>query len=165
MKKTLLIAGITFLTLPRFALAVCPVCTIAVGAGIGLSRWLGIDDTVTGVWIGGLAVSITIWTINWLDKKRIRFHGRKMLVTVGYYALIILPLYWKGIVGHPYNILWSVDKLILGIILGSVLFFGGALNYNHLKKQRGKAKYPFQRVVMPIAPLVILSIIFYFITK
>jgi len=24
--------------------AICPVCTVAVAGGVGLSRWLGIDD-------------------------------------------------------------------------------------------------------------------------
>jgi hypothetical protein len=36
------------------ASAICPLCTIAVGAGVGLSRWIGVDDAVTGLWIGGL---------------------------------------------------------------------------------------------------------------
>ena len=34
------------------AQAVCPVCIVAVGAGLGLSEYLGIDDTIAGVWIG-----------------------------------------------------------------------------------------------------------------
>jgi len=50
-------------------LAVCPLCTVAVGAGVGLSRWLGIDDVITGLWIGGLIVSLIAWSENWLDKK------------------------------------------------------------------------------------------------
>ena len=40
------------------ALAVCPICTVAAATGIGFSRWLGIDDTITGLWIGGLTVSL-----------------------------------------------------------------------------------------------------------
>jgi len=32
--------------------AVCPVCTVAAGAGVGLSRWLGIDDIIIGLWVG-----------------------------------------------------------------------------------------------------------------
>lgn len=44
--------------------AVCPVCTVAVGAGVGFSRYLGIDDTIAGLWIGALIVSVSMWTIN-----------------------------------------------------------------------------------------------------
>ena len=72
MKK--LISLTTFFTLlaltSKQALAVCPVCTIAVGVGLGISRWLGIDDTVTGVWVGGLIVSSGLWMGNWIISKK-----------------------------------------------------------------------------------------------
>ncbi len=31
----------------------CPVCSISIGVGVGLCRYLGIDDLISGVWIGG----------------------------------------------------------------------------------------------------------------
>lgn len=148
------------------AQAVCPVCTIAVGAGVGLSRWLGIDDAITGLWIGGLTVSLIMWTIDWFKRKNIHLKGIELITAVGYYVLIIVPLFWTGIFGHPLNVLWGVDKLLLGIILGSIFFCAGALLYNYLKKKNNnKAHFPFEKVVMPVSPLIILSIIFYFITK
>jgi hypothetical protein len=150
------------------AWAICPVCTIAVGAGIGLAQWMGIDDSITGLWVGGFIVSLILWTINWLNKKNIRFPvpGRAILVVVGYYALVIIPLYLKGIMGHALNTMWGIDKLLLGIILGSVVFLIGGCWYGYLKrKNNNHAYFPFQKVVMPIAPLIILSIIFYFLTK
>jgi len=64
------------------ALAVCPICTVVIGAGVGLSRWLGIDDTISGLWIGGLIISMIVWTINWLGKKNIRFKGRNILTII-----------------------------------------------------------------------------------
>jgi len=53
------------------AFAICPVCTIAIGAGLGLSRWLGVDDVISGIWIGGLLVSTSLWTVNWLRSKKL----------------------------------------------------------------------------------------------
>lgn len=148
------------------AQAICPVCTIAVGAGIGLAQWLGIDDAITGIWIGGLTISLIGWTINWLNKKNIRFYGRKILIVIIYYAIIVIPLFYKGLVGHPLNKLWGTDKLILGIILGSIAFFSAAIWYEILKKKNNDhAYFPFQKVVMPVGFLIILSLIFYFIVK
>ena len=148
------------------AQAVCPICTVAVGAGVGFSRYLGIDDTITGLWVGGLTVSMIMWTIDWLDRKRIYFKGRKIITTVLYYLLIVAPLYWIGIMGHPFNTMWGMDKLFLGIIFGSVTFFLGGVWYFQLKsKNNGHSFFPFQKVVMPISPLIILSFIFYFLTK
>ncbi len=149
-------------------LAVCPICTIAVGTGVGLSRWLGIDDMITGLWIGGLIVSMITWTENWLEKKNVRFKGRIFVNVLGYYTLIIIPLYYYGIIGNPANTLCfcGLDKLLFGIIAGSIAFWFGASWYYYLKeKNNGHAYFPFQKVVMPVSPLLILSIIYYFLTK
>ena len=163
----LFIFAVSFLFAKK-ALAVCPICTIAVGAGVGLSRWLGIDDAITGLWVGGLIVSMITWTESWLDKKNIHFRGRILANVLVYYALIVIPLYYSGIIGNPLNTLCAcgLDKLLFGIIAGSLAFWFGASWYYYLKeKNKGHAYFPFQKVVMPIAPLIILSIIFYFLTK
>ncbi len=148
------------------AKAICPVCTVAVGAGIGFSRWLGIDDSITGLWIGALTVSLSMWTIDWLGKKKIKFKGIGLAVLAAYILLVIVPLYFMGFMGHPLNTIWGIDKLIVGIVLGGIGFFlGGSLHF-YLKKQNGdKVYFPFQKVVFAIAPVIILSGIFYFITK
>lgn len=152
----------TFLFVKK-AMAICPICTFTVGAGVGLSRYLGIDDAITGLWIGGLIVSMITWTEDWLEKRNIRFKGRIFINILGYYALIIIPLYYAGIIGDP---LKGLDKLIFGIIGGSIAFWFGASWYYYLKeKNKGRAYFPFQKVVMPVSPLIILSIIYYFLTK
>ena len=69
MNKRYVIFFILFCSWITSSYAICPICTLAVGAGVGLSRWLGVDDTVTGLWIGGLTVSMILWTIFWADKK------------------------------------------------------------------------------------------------
>ncbi|MFA6919405.1 MAG: hypothetical protein WC244_04870 [Patescibacteria group bacterium] len=170
MKKLILIipiiASLASLAIASAVQAVCPVCTVAVVGGVGLSRWLGIDDSIAGLWIGGLTVSMIMWTIDWMDRKNYKFKGRKIIITIGYYLLIVVPLFFTNIMGHPLNKIWGIDKLLLGIILGSILFFGGAMLYSYLKKKNGdKAHFPYQKVVMPIAPLIIFSIIFYFLTR
>ncbi|MDR3561513.1 MAG: hypothetical protein P4N59_08780, partial [Negativicutes bacterium] len=77
--------------------AICPLCTIAVCAGASFFGWLGVDDIITGLWIGGLTLSAIMWTMSFLNKKNIRFPGRRILVIISYYIIIIAPLYWKGI--------------------------------------------------------------------
>ena len=148
------------------AKAMCPLCTIAVIAGVGLSRYLGIDDTITGLWIGGLIVSMIMWTIDWLERKDIHIIARELIVTVAYYAMVVLPLYFSHIIGHPLNRLWGMDKLLIGIVIGSFFFYAAGTWYIYLKKKNNNhAYFPFQKVVMPVSPLVILSVLFYFLTK
>jgi len=154
---------LSFLTLNQ-AQAVCPVCTIAVGAGVGLCRWLGIDDVLSGIWVGGLIISMIGWLLNWLESKQIRFKLRWLAASLFFYSIIILPLFWKGIVGHPLNTFWGIDKLVLGIIFGSFAFLLSIWLNSFLKsKNQGKVFFPFQKVVLPLLFLVITTIIFHYI--
>jgi hypothetical protein len=144
------------------AQAFCPVCTVAVGAGLGLCRWLGVDDVLSGIWIGGLLVSMTGWSLTWLDKKKIHFKYRWLAVSAIFYILIIVPFYYKGIMGHPYNKFWGIDKLLLGIIVGSAAFLLAVWFNEFLKKRnQGKVFFPFQKVVLPLVFLAIATYIFH----
>ncbi len=154
-----------FLALANQALAVCPVCTIAVVGGVSLSEYLGVDNTIAGVWIGGLIISLSLWTLDWLDKKGIKFFLRKPLILAGYYALIYYSLEYAGMLNNC-HILWGQNKLVLGMLFGMVGFSAGVVADKLLRrKNNGKVFFPFQKVVMPIGGLAILSAIFYFITK
>lgn len=169
MKKVIPLSLSLFLLSAIFAshiYAVCPVCIITVGAGVGLSRWLKISDAITGLWIGGFVVSMIAWTISWLNKKEIKFKGRKIIAVLLYYAIVIIPLYYKGIIGSGANIVCGCDKLLFGIIIGSIAFFAGNIYYRHLKqKNGGRAHFPFQKVLMSALPLAILSLIFWIMIK
>lgn len=150
------------------ARAVCPVCVIAVGAGLGLSEYLGIDDTVAGLWVGGLLVAMIVWTINWFNKKGWNFgqkDWRDILTAIIYYAAVVWPLAAKGFIGRLGNTLWGIDKLLLGIVIGSIVFLSATLWYNNIKKRRGHAHFAFQKIAMPVGALLIFSFIFYFLTR
>jgi len=151
--------------LPIKASAVCPLCTIAVGAGIGLSRYLGVDDIISGLWIGGLIVSLIFWTLDWLSKKNVKFRLLPVVVTVVMYAITVIPLKTMNIIGHPLNTLFcGVDRLIFGIGVGSLVFIFAVLLNNLLKKKNnGKVYFPYQKVVVPISSLLIASVIAYLI--
>lgn len=163
------------LSLPALSLtalpakAVCPVCIVAIGAGLGLSEYLGIDDTIAGIWIGGLIVGMIAWTINWFNKKNWKFGNkdlRDILVTIIYYVMVIWPLWAKNFIGNSTNKLFGIDKLALGITIGSIAFLSATLWYNNIKKKNeGHAHFPFQKVVWPVASLIIFSFVFYFLTK
>jgi hypothetical protein len=159
------ILPIIILLFARSAQAVCPVCVVAVGAGVGLSRYLGVDDIISGLWIGGFIVSMIIWTIDYLQKKKIEFYGRKILVILLFYIFSVGPLWRSEIIGHPLNKIWGIDKLMLGIGTGSIFFLLAVFFNNFLKKKNsGKVYFPFQKVTVPIATIAILSGIFYFLT-
>jgi len=157
----------SFLALP--AKAICPVCVVAVGAGLGLSEYLGIDDTIAGVWIGGMIVAMIAWTINWLNGKNWKFGHkdlRDILITIIFYVAVIWPLLSQDLIGHPWNKLFGIDKLALGIGVGSIGFLGATLWYADIKKKNnGHAQFPFQKVAWPLGALIILSFVFYLLIR
>lgn len=152
--------------LPTFsAQAFCPVCVVAVGAGLELSHYLGIDDTVTGLWIGALLVALSAWTLEWMRVKKYSFRNDTWVVYGGYYLLTILPLYQVGLMGQPWHKFLGVDKLLLGIIIGSLVFFFAGKWHFHLKrKNNDKVHFPFQKVIVPVGCLLVFSFVFYFLT-
>ena len=165
MKNISILLVIIALFFPFQVFAVCPVCSVAAAGGVGLSRWLGIDDTISGIWIGGLIVSLSLWSLSWLDKKNIKFKFRSFLVLLFFYLITFFPLYQMGFIGHSCYRLWDVDKLTLGIIFGSLTFSFGVLTDKLLRrKNNGKIYFYFQKVIIPVSFLILSSVIFYFIT-
>jgi len=148
--------------------AQCPVCTVAVIGGVGFTRWLKIDDTISGLWVGGLLTSLTLWTINWLNSKKIKFIGRKPLIIIFYYGLTIAPMYWTKFIGHPLNKVGGMnglDKLVFGILIGTIVYYASQYTYQYMKVKNGKPHFPYEKIVFAVVPLAILSAIFYFIFK
>ena len=169
-KKLTIFLSALYLFSAAKVLAVCPVCTIAVGVGVGLTRKYGIDDTISGIWVGALLVSTSMWTINWLNSKKWSFWGMNYIIPGVLYAITLIPMYQKNIIsqkilGDHYQSLWGIDKLLLGILFGSFAFLLAVSTYEYFKKKNGKPHFPFEKVALPITVLVLISIVFYFITR
>jgi len=142
----------------KTALAVCPACTVVVAGGLGISRWLNIDDVTSSIWIGGLTLSLVIWGWN-IMKKRDKLNTiNALLVFVIMYLFVLLPLYYMDFIGLPGNTMWGVDKILMGTIIGTMVFWLGAFCNSKLKKLNGnKVYFPFQKVVVPFTFLLIVS--------
>ena len=159
-----------YLLLTTRAYAVCPVCTIAVGAGLGLSRWLGIDDAVSSVWIGSLILSSSFWLTDWLKKKHPKLlHLRGEIGShLGYYVIalmyliVLVPLWVGKIIGHPYNTILGIDKILFGTAVGSLAFLLGIWTDKKIRLKKGKQLFQYQKVVLPVASLVIASLLIYY---
>ena len=163
-KKLFLIGLLAGLFSANLAKAVCPVCVVAIGAGVGLCRWLGVDDAISGLWIGALIVAMIMWTLIWFRKKNWNFKFSPVIVSIAYYLLVIWPLYSMNIMGHPLNKVFGLDKLLFGIISGGILFMlCNALNLFLKKTNQEKVYFPYQKVVIPFLFLIIASAILHFI--
>jgi len=146
--------------------AVCPVCTVAVGAGLGISRFLGIDDSISGIWIGGLILSTGLWLSDWLAKKGIHLPFKRIISVLLVFLFVIPPLYWSRMIGLPGNALWGIDKVLLGVGFGSTLFLFALFLDKLLRKgKNGKVYVHYQKVIIPVFLLFLGSLIFYLLTS
>jgi len=141
----------------------CPVCTVAVGVGVGLSRWLKIDDAISGLWIGAFLVSLAILLTKWTLKRwSLSRNWLVLLYTLILYASTVFPLKYLKLIGSPTNQILGFDKLIFGIVAGIIIFPLSILLHLYLKERhKKKSFFPFQKVIIPVLTLLIASIILY----
>jgi hypothetical protein len=162
-----LLVPATYLAFPSPTLAVCPVCTVAVVAGLEVSRLLGIDDLVSAVWIGGVILSSSFWLLDWINKKWPKIEINKFMfpIIAFIYLIVLVPLKWNGSIGIMGNTFWGIDKILLGTTFGSLVFLAGMWADKKVREKKGKQLFQYQKVVFPVLGLIITSLVFYFITK
>jgi len=151
--------------LPIKVLAFCPMCVVATGTFLGIFRWLGVDDTIIGLWLGGFILSISMVFNNFLIKKGKKTRFQFFLILLVFYGLAILFLYQFGVL-IPYNKIFGIDKIFFGIILGSsLLLFTPYLDRFLRRRNQGKIFISHQKVLVAVVLLIIFSLILYFILK
>ena len=138
--------------------AVCPVCIVAVGSGLAIAEALGVDDLLAAIWIGALVTSSAFWMA---DKfKIIKLPLPEISWSIVFYILTIATLYIDNKLGNPYCRIWGIDKIWLGMTLGTILFWLGVIGDRLLRKtNNGKVYFPFQKVILPVFAIVIPTII------
>lgn len=151
---------------PPAVFAVCPICTVAVGAGLGLSRLLGIDDLISGLWVGGLLVSTGLWLAEVLVKKFAYRTSTKLLIALGSFVVFIPFLYWLKLTGIPGNTVFGIDRLLIGYLCGGLVFAVAVVLEKQIKKFRsGRVLFYYQKVVIPVFCLAIFSFVIHLFIK
>ncbi len=137
--------------------ATCPVCIVAVGGGLWIAEKLGIDDLIAAVWIGALITAMAIW---FADRFRLaKLPKPKIVWSIIFYLLTIAFLDAQGKINNPYCKIWGICKIWLGITLGTVFFWLSVFLDQFLrKKNQGKVFFPFQKVIIPLVAIIILSL-------
>lgn len=159
MKKLLIFALglISPLFFAPAALAHCPLCVAGAGAGLTLSRWVGIDDSITGVWLAAFLGAISFWSETALIKKQELRLLLRPLIYIGIFVATIWSFYkFNLIVTH--GEIFGLHKLTFGMIAGGILFYLVDVIDDLLIKKYGKVFFPYQRIVVSLGSMLLLSI-------
>lgn len=141
------------------AIAHCPLCVAGAAAGITLTRWVGVDDSITGIWIATLLGSSSFWLTNWFlskDGNKIK-SGLKFLVKPSFYLSIFVSTIWSF---YKFQLIirmdqiMGLDKLAFGMLVGGVAFY--LLDLIKIKRY-----FPYQKIIISLGMMIILSILDY----
>ena len=142
--------------------ATCPVCVVAVGSGLWLAETLGVDDLIAAIWIGGSITAIAFWLAGkW---KRVKLPQPEVSWSVIFYLTTLAFLKFQGKLWHPDCRIWGICKIFLGLTIGVIFFWLGVLIDRWLRKiNRGRVYFPFQKVVLPLLTILLISFVFHLI--
>ena len=144
------------------ALAHCPLCIAGAGAGLTLSRFLGIDDSITGVWIAAFLGATALWIANSIKKKYIFLQDTIIYVAV--IASTIWSFYKFNLVNNHAGLIVGIPKVTFGILSGAIVFYLVDFLNNLIKKVKGRVLFPYQPIVFSLSAMLILSLaVFIFI--
>lgn len=144
---------------PSTALAHCPLCVAGAAVGITLTRWIGVDDSITGIWIAALLGSSSFWLTNWVMSKygdKIK-NNLRLLVKPFFYILIFGSTIWSF---YKFQLIirmdqiMGFDKLAFGMLVGGISFY--LLDYLKIKRY-----FPYQKIVINLGMIILLSIFDY----
>ncbi len=162
MKKfllSLLLVPSAYALLPSTASAHCPLCVAGAAGGLTLTRLLGIDDSVSGVWMGALIGAMSFWSEKIIYKriKILPLSILRQIIYVAFFTLTIASFYQFKLIIRMDKI-FGLDKLTFGIVAGGVMFYLVDLVDDYVIKKNSKVFFPYQRLIVSLGSILILSL-------
>ena len=153
--------------LSRSALAHCPLCTAATGTLVATSRIAGLDDVITGTFLGAFAVSTAFWTARVVSSKlkqesRFSMVVHPYILTVMSLVLTVLGLQLSGVLNAFSPQIFGVDKLLFGTALGTAVSAASFELHTMIRAfNGGRNRIPFQGAVLPLSILAAVDTLLY----
>lgn len=138
------------------AYAHCPLCVAGAGVGLAVSRYLGIDDSISGIWIAAFLGATALWTSGYIKKKYLPLQDA--LIYLSFFALTIWSFYKFNLVTIHAGIIMGVPKVIFGMIFGGVLFYIVEVINQLIRQIKGRVLFPYQPVVFSLSTMFLASV-------
>ena len=144
----------------------CPLCAGAVGAAAVGASYLGIDNSIVGLFVGAFSFSTGLWFARKIKKKYFKFQSfgivlSSFLLTVLPSAKIVNDLTYVSL----FDKIYFLDKILIGSIIGALITLFALYLHERIKQVNGKVFFPYQGVFLTLILLIITGIPMYFIFK
>lgn len=140
----------------------CPLCTAATGSVVAATRFYGVDDLIVGTFIGGFVISSAFWFNNILRKR----NKNKNYIPFQLVGILLLSLVLTILTFHTIGLtsvtLFGVDRILLGLLIGSFITLIAFRFHDFLKRSNGNKSYiPFQVILITLAFLLVATFGYY----
>ena len=165
----ILLALFIFLSIPKLALAHCPLCTVGAAAAGGVAAWLGVSGAVVGIFVGGASLLLGWWLAKRIKRKFVPYQEQILAFLI--YLSVVLPAYpfvkdytslYISLFGDYGTILhntYLINLFILGSVIGAIVVLISPYISKLASKLSGGGRIHFQGVVVTIVLLTVVSVL------
>lgn len=156
---------ISIVVFMQSAMAHCPLCTVGTIAGVGITRSLGLDDSIVGIFVGAMIVSSALWLNRIFKNKNIGGHNGLRFVSLLILTIVLtlLTFYLAGLfgIGNNYRI-FGIERLTFGAISGGIVSLAAFNVSNEIKKRnKNKTLFNYQTISITFLALILNAVIFW----
>lgn len=156
-----------YILLPVPVSAHCPLCVGGAVIGLSVARFLGVDDSISGLWMAAFLGAISFWIAN-------RFKSYfKPIIYVAVFGLTIWSFYafnsWAVtnlkffLINTHLSKILGFDRLTFGLIFGGSLFYLVDFLDSLIIKRHGKVYFPYQKIFVSLGSILVASIIMFLV--
>lgn len=149
------------------ASAHCPLCTGATIAGVGITRSLGLDDSLIGIFVGGMIASTALWLNNIFNKKGIKGNNKLRITSliVATFILTLWTLYYAGLFGlGNTERIFGIERLVFGSLSGVFISLLAIKLSSYIKENnKGKTLFNYQTMILTLGGLLVNAGLFWLI--
>ena len=156
---------IMLLALAQKSFAHCPLCVVATGSIVATTRVMGVDDAITGTFVGAFIISTALWSDKILSKKfKINVPFQPYLLSFAFIALTFLSFFAfvPAVAESEFVKIMGIERFSFGLVAGSIIILLSFEAHNLLRRNNGNRNHiPFQGIALPIIVLVLFDALMY----
>ncbi len=150
--KKLFFVFVSFLFLSSAAFAHCPLCVGATGMAVATARFYGINDMITGLFVGVFMLSTALWVHIALKKRNKGKNYVPLQAPAIIISSILMMLVTFYFTGNWAGTMFGMSTIVVGTLIGSFVSSVTFLLHDLFRAMNNNRNYvPFQPILLVFA--------------